>query len=100
MCLAFGLTEFVLWVKAFPEVIKLFACSTQLSMTFSLLIDVKMPIMFGIFLFSSSGNFMLSRVEHEKSFITSGPGYLVIYTKYYKTGCRTCFALLHSTFYF
>ena len=31
-----------------PEVIKLFSCSTQLSMKFSLLINVKMPTIVGI----------------------------------------------------
>ena len=29
----------------------------------------------GIFIFISRENFMLSRVEHENSFITSSPGY-------------------------
>ena len=32
-----------------PQVIKLFSCSTQLSMKFSLLINMKMPTIFGIF---------------------------------------------------
>ena len=32
-----------------PKVIKLFSCSTQLSMTFSLLINMKMPTNVGIF---------------------------------------------------
>ena len=31
-----------------PEVIKLFSCSTQLSMNFSLLINMKMPTIVGI----------------------------------------------------
>ena len=76
-----------------PEVLKLFSCSTQLSMKFSLLINMKMPTIVGIFIFinrefSCSAmfskkefaivsnfrfiirkNFMLSCVEHEKSFI-------------------------------
>ena len=44
-----------------PEVLKLFSCSTQLSMKFSLLINMKMPIV-GIFIFISRENFMLSYV--------------------------------------
>ena len=42
------------------EVIKLFSCSTQLSMKFSLLIYMKMPTIVGIFIFISRENFMLS----------------------------------------
>ena len=82
-----------------PEVIKLFCCSTQLNMEFSLLTNMKMPIILGIFRykirqifmlshvwqeriyffvsnlrFISRTNFILSWVEHEKSFITRGPG--------------------------
>ena len=45
----------------------------RLSMKFSLLINMKMPTIVGIFILISRGNFMLSRVEHEKSFITSKP---------------------------
>ena len=45
-----------------PEVIKLFSCSTQLSMKFSLLISMKMPTIVGIFIFISRENFMLSYV--------------------------------------
>ena len=37
------------------------------------LINVKMPTIVGILTFMSRKNFMLSSVEHEKSFITSGP---------------------------
>ena len=33
----------------------------------------KMPTIVGLFIFNSRENFMLSLVEHEKSFITSGP---------------------------
>ena len=43
-------------------------------MLFFPLITVKMPTIFGILTFMSRKNFMLSKVEHEKSFITSGPG--------------------------
>ena len=38
---------------------------------------MKMPTI-GIFVFISKENFMLSGVEHEKSFITSGPGNYII----------------------
>ena len=36
-----------------PKVIKLFSCLTQLSMKFSLLINMKMPTIVGIFIFIS-----------------------------------------------
>ena len=42
-------------------------------MKISLLINMKMPTIVGIFIFISRENFMLNWVEHEKSFITSGP---------------------------
>ena len=38
-----------------------------------LLKNVKMPTIAGILIFMGRKNFMLSWVEHEKSFITSGP---------------------------
>ena len=81
-----------------PQVIKLFSCSTQLSTKFQMLIktkiptnkevscclslsdgvfimliNVKMPKIVGILTFMSRINFVLSWVEHEKSFITSRP---------------------------
>ena len=92
--------------QAGPEVIKLFPRSTQLSTKFQLLINtkilkwrkfllclsdvayimlinVKMPTIVGILTSMSRINFVLSWVEHEKSFITSGPGkgwcWLVLY---------------------
>ena len=43
-----------------------------------MLINVKMPTIVGILTFMSGINFVLSRVEYEKSFITSGPGYLIM----------------------
>ena len=46
-------------IQSGPEVIKLFSCSTQLSMKFSLLINMKMPTIVGIFIFMSRENFML-----------------------------------------
>ena len=48
-----------------PEVIKLFSCSTQPSMEFSLLINMKMPTIVGIFIFNSREIFMLSCVQQE-----------------------------------
>ena len=81
-----------------PKVIKLFSYSTQLSTTFQLLIklkyrqikkflalslsnvvfimliNVKMPTIIGILTFMRRKNFLLSRVEHEKSFKTSRLG--------------------------
>ena len=80
------------------EVIKLFSCSTQLSTQFQLLIklkylqmkkflalslsdvvfimliNIKIPTIVGILTFISRINFVLSWVEHGKSFITLGPG--------------------------
>ena len=85
------------YVQSGPKVIKLFSCSTQLSMKFFLLINVKMPTIVGIltlmsgknsildlsepkkaefldiFLFRCIYNFMLNWVEHENKIITSGP---------------------------
>ena len=41
-------------------------------MEISLLINMKMPTIVGIFILISRENFMLSYVEHEKRLITSG----------------------------
>ena len=83
-------------LSTWPEVIKLFSCSIQPSVKFSLQIkfklltfaifvmlniaehenfsaNMKMPTIVGIFIFISRENFMLRCVEHEKSFITLGP---------------------------
>ena len=46
----------------------------SLSDVFIMLINVKMPTIVGILTFMSRINFVLSWVEHGKSFITSGPG--------------------------
>ena len=43
-------------------------------MLFFLFINVKMPTIVGILTFMSRKSFMLSSVEHERSFITSGTG--------------------------
>ena len=72
-------------------------CSTQLSMKFQFSTadkrhscfqtlrcciyhakNVKLPITIGILTYMSRINFILSKVEHEKSFITSGPGLSLI----------------------
>ena len=47
-----------------PEVIKLFSCSTQLSMKFSLQINIRMLTIDGIFIFISREIFMLSKNEY------------------------------------
>ena len=46
---------------------------------FIMLINVKMPTVVGILTLMSRINFLLSWVEHEKSFITSGPGAGIIF---------------------
>ena len=53
-----------------PEVIKLFSCSTQLSMKFFLLINVKMPTIVGILTFMSWKNSILGLPEPKKGRIS------------------------------
>ena len=58
------------------------SCSTQLNMNFQQLIKTESRINFtivGILIFISRINFMLSRVKHENSFITSGPDHQFYY---------------------
>ena len=50
-----------------PEVIKLFSCSTQLSIKFFLFINVKMPTNVGIITFMSGKNSILGLSEPTKS---------------------------------
>ena len=50
-----------------PEVIKLFPCSTQLSMIFFLLINVKMPTIVGILTFMSGKNTILGLSESKNA---------------------------------
>ena len=50
-----------------------FLVSGKPRMLFFTLINVKMPTTVGILTFMSRKNFMLNRVEHEKSFITPEP---------------------------
>ena len=52
-----------------PEVIKLFSHSTQLSMKFILLINVKIPTIVGILTFISMINTSSERVKARKFFI-------------------------------
>ena len=96
-----------------PEVIKLFSCSTQLRMTFILLVNVKMSTIVGILTFisrinipSEQDNLVIFQyftfyeqskcraqlVEHETSFITSGPGTLSSLAKD-RADCFTLIAL-------
>ena len=56
-----------------PEVIKLFSCSTQLSMNFFLLVNVKMPTIVGILTFMSGKNSILGLSEPERK-----PNFLII----------------------
>ena len=52
---------------------KKFLALSLSAVVFIMLINVKMPTIFGILTFMSRIDFVLSRVEHEKSFITSRP---------------------------
>ena len=56
-------------VPSGPEVIKLFPCSTQLSMKFILLINVKMPTIVGILTFMSLINTHLRDLKQETSLL-------------------------------
>ena len=49
-----------------PEVIKLFSCSTQLSMNFFLLTNVEMPNIVGILTYMNRKNSILGLSEPEK----------------------------------
>ena len=53
-----------------PAVIKLFSCSTQLSMKFFLLINVKMPTIVGILTYVNRKNSILGLSEPEKCLIS------------------------------
>ena len=58
-------TSLELFIRGYsgPEVIKLFSCSTQLSMKFSPLINVKMPTIVGILTCMSGKNNILGLTE-------------------------------------
>ena len=53
---------------------KKFLALSLSDVVFIMLINVKMPTIVGILTFMSRINFVLSCVEYEKCFITSGPG--------------------------
>ena len=55
--------------ESWPEVIKLFSCSTQLCMKFFLLINVKMPTIVGILTFTSMINTTSERLKPRYFFI-------------------------------
>ena len=57
-------------MKPGPEVIKLFSCSIQFSMTFFLFINVKMPTIIGILTFMSGKNSIIGLYEPKKSRIS------------------------------
>ena len=57
-------------VTSGPEVIKLFSCSTQLSMKFFPLTNVKMPTVVGILTFMSGKNSILGLCEPKKNRIS------------------------------
>ena len=65
---AITLAHFDLFVL-YPEVIKLFPCSTQLSTKFILLINVKMPTIVGILTFISMINTSSERLNARNFFI-------------------------------
>ena len=54
-------------ITAGPKVIKKISCSTQLSMKFFPLINVKMPTNVGILTFMSGEKKVLGLSEHEKT---------------------------------
>ena len=60
-----------------------FIGSDKPRMLFFLHIIVKMPTIVGNFTLMSRNNFMLSSVEHKKSFISSGPANKLINTDSY-----------------
>ena len=59
----------MVWLPG-PEVIKLFSCSTQLSIKFFLLIKVKMPTFVGILTFMRGKNSILGLSEPKKAKIS------------------------------
>ena len=96
-----------IWPLPGPEVIKLFSYSTQLSLKFFLLINIKMPTIVGILIFISRKNFILSSALQEKSL---NCWYLIFYKrnklhsqlswawkKFYNLGARVCQSCLIVT---
>ena len=66
--------------NAHKNIKKFGSYSAQISLEcyFFLLINVEMSTIVGILAFKSKKKFMLTSVEHEKSFMTSGPGPLKV----------------------
>ena len=64
------IVEFANSVNFGPEVIKLFSCSTQLSIKYFLLVNVEMPTTVGISTFMSRKNSILGLTEPEKCLIS------------------------------
>ena len=61
-----NIEKFAPIVRPNPIVIKVCSCSVQLSMKFSQPINMKMPIIVGIFIFTSWEIFMFSYVQQER----------------------------------
>ena len=59
----------LLFFSSYPEVKKTFSCSTQLSMKFIILINVKIPTMVGIVAFISMMNTTSESLKARKIFI-------------------------------
>ena len=64
----FGDYRFAMWSPG-PEAIKIFSCSTHLSMKFIMLINVKMPTICGILIFMSMINTTSEHLKARKVFI-------------------------------
>ena len=60
------------WMLKYRQIKKFFAFSLS-DIVFIMLINVNMPTIVGILTFMSRMNFVLSRVKHKNSFITSEP---------------------------
>ena len=58
---------------------KKFLASSLSDAAFIMLLNVKMPTIVGILTFMSRINFVISRFEHEESFITLRPGLVINY---------------------
>ena len=86
--------EFQLLIKLKYRQIKMFLALSLSDVVFIMLINVKMPTIVGILTFMSRINFVLSWVEYEKSFISSGPGSKDIVHGYSLLGCHYCKSIL------
>ena len=67
---------------------KFLALSLSDDVVFIMLINVKMPTIVVILTFMSRITFVLSRVEHGKSFLTSGPGRIVVGSLSLQSYCK------------